>query len=89
MKNAKLKQIVTEAVERFAVMEIHGERNEINQGAITEWIDRNFPVDVIETQKELIDVLYSQVVDLSMMSKIELGDDVIAEIKRLKTLLNE
>ena len=87
MKNTKLKQIVTEAVERFAVMEIHGERNEINQGAIAEWIDRNFPVDVLETQKELINVLYSQVVDLSMMSKIELGDDVIEEIKRLKTLL--
>ena len=46
-------------------------------------------VCTIETQKELIDLLYSQVVDLSMMSKIELGDDVIAEIKRLKGLLNE
>ena len=44
---------------------------------------------VIKTQKELIDVLYSQVVDLSMMSKIELGDDVIAEINRLKGMLNE
>ena len=44
---------------------------------------------VIETQRELIDVLYSQVVDLSMMSKIELGDDVIAEINRLKTKLKE
>jgi hypothetical protein len=43
----------------------------------------------IETQRELIDVLYSQVIDLSMMSKIELGDDVIAEIKRLKSKLNE
>jgi hypothetical protein len=42
---------------------------------------------VIETQRELIDVLYSQVIDLSMMSKIELGDDVIAEINRLKKLL--
>ena len=43
----------------------------------------------IKTQQELIDVLYSQVVDLSMMSKIELGDDVIAEIKRLKDSLNK
>lgn len=43
----------------------------------------------IKTQQELIDVLYSQVVDLSMMSKIELGDDVIAEIKRLKDSLKE
>jgi len=42
---------------------------------------------IIETQKTLIDLLYSQVVDLTMMSKIELGDDVIAEIKRLKSKL--
>jgi hypothetical protein len=27
--------------------------------------------------------------DLSMMSKIELGDDVIAELKRLKEIINE
>ena len=45
--------------------------------------------EIIKTQQELIDVLYSQVVDLSMMSKIELGDDVINEIKRLKEILNE
>jgi hypothetical protein len=43
--------------------------------------------EIIETQKELIDLLFSQVVDLSMMSKIELGDDVIDEIKRLKSKL--
>ena len=43
--------------------------------------------ETIKAQQELIDLLYSQVVDLSMMSKIELGDDVIAEIKRLNSLL--
>jgi hypothetical protein len=43
--------------------------------------------ETIKVQQELINVLYSQVVDLSMMSKIELGDDVIAEIKRLNDLL--
>ena len=37
----------------------------------------------------LIELLMNQVIDLSMMSKIELGDDVIEEIKRLKGLLNE
>jgi hypothetical protein len=37
-----------------------------------------------EAQQELIDLLTSQVVDLTMMSKIELGDDVIAEIKRIR-----
>ena len=45
--------------------------------------------DIINTQQELINVLESQVMDLSMMSKIELGDDVIAELKRLKGLLND
>jgi hypothetical protein len=44
---------------------------------------------IIKAQKELIDLLFSQVIDLSMMSKIELGDDVIAEIKRLKLIINE
>lgn len=34
-------------------------------------------------QSELIDVLYGQVVDLSMMSKIELGDDVASKIRIL------
>ena len=36
-----------------------------------------------EKQEELIKLLYSQVVDISMMSKIELGDDVIGEIQKL------
>ena len=45
--------------------------------------------ETIKVQQELINVLESQVMDLSMMSKIELGDDVIEEIKRLKDLLNE
>jgi hypothetical protein len=42
-----------------------------------------------EAKDELIKVLESQVMDLSMMSKIELGDDVIAELKRLKEIINE
>jgi hypothetical protein len=42
-----------------------------------------------EAKDKLIEVLMSQVVDLSMMSKIELGDDVIAEIGKLKTIINE
>lgn len=44
--------------------------------------------ETIEIQSQLIELLYSQVIDLTMMSKIELGDDVIAEIVRLKRLLN-
>lgn len=38
-------------------------------------------------QQELIKVLENQVADLSIMSKIELGDDVIDEIRRLKEIL--
>jgi hypothetical protein len=36
-----------------------------------------------QKQQELIDLLYGQVVDLSMMSKIELGDDVTQKWKQL------
>lgn len=42
---------------------------------------------IMSTQKEIIDLLYSQVVDLTLLSKIELGDDVIAEISRLNAKL--
>ena len=37
----------------------------------------------------LIIILYSQMVDLSLMSKIELSANVIKEIKRLKEIINE
>ena len=50
----------------------------------------NFPQMMsskMAAQQELINVLMNQVMDLSMMSKIELGDDVIAEIKRLNLLI--
>lgn len=43
--------------------------------------------DIEKAKDKLIEVLYCQVVDLSMMSKIELGDDVIKEIKRLKKII--
>lgn len=35
-------------------------------------------------QEELIKILMNQITDLTMMSKIELGDDVIKEISRLQ-----
>lgn len=37
-----------------------------------------------QKQEELIELLYSQVIDLSIMSKIELGDDVIDKLRELK-----
>jgi hypothetical protein len=45
--------------------------------------------NTIQIQQELIDLYETQIADLVMMSKIELGDDVIDDIKRLKTLINE
>ena len=42
-----------------------------------------------QAKDALIELLFSQVMDLTMMSKIELGDDVIEEIKRLKGIINE
>ena len=40
-----------------------------------------------EAKDKLIEILTNQVMDLTMMSKIELGDDVIEEIKRLKEII--
>ena len=42
-----------------------------------------------QKQAELIKVLTGQVSDLSMMSKIELGDDVIIEITKLSNEIIE
>jgi hypothetical protein len=42
-----------------------------------------------QAKDQLIEILENQVVDLTAMSKIELGDDVIAEIKRLKAIAND
>jgi predicted HAD superfamily Cof-like phosphohydrolase len=39
-------------------------------------------------QDELINLLYSQVVDLSAISKIELGDDVIEKYRELSSEIN-
>lgn len=44
---------------------------------------------VEQAKTELINILTNQVADLTMMSKIELGDDVIAEIKRLKDIIKQ
>lgn len=40
-------------------------------------------------QEELIDILNDQVIQLSIMSKIELGDDVIKAISDIKKRINE
>ena len=40
--------------------------------------------DIIGHYDQLIQLYENQIADLSMMSKIELGDDVIAEIVRIK-----
>lgn len=40
-------------------------------------------------QEELIDILNDQVIQLSIMSKIELGDDVIKALSDTKKRINE
>lgn len=42
-----------------------------------------------EAKTELIELYEIQIMDLSMMSKIELGDDVIEEIIKLRKIINE
>ena len=41
-----------------------------------------------QAKAELILLYETQIEDLTMMSKIELGDDVIKEIKRLKQIIH-
>ena len=45
--------------------------------------------DIVIAQSQLISLYEDQIADLTMMSKIELGDDVIAEIHRLKLLIDK
>ena len=40
-------------------------------------------------QEELIDILNDQVIQLSIMSKIELGDDVIKAVSDIKKRIKE
>ena len=42
-----------------------------------------------QATKALLELYENQIMDLTLMSKIELGDDVIAEIKKLKAIINE
>lgn len=42
-----------------------------------------------EAKTQIIQLYENQIMDLTTMSKIELGDDVISEIIRLKKIINE
>ena len=68
--------------------EIIEEITKIMKTEETNGITGLYTQEYVDTQNELIQLLYSQVADLTMMSKIELGNDVIEEIKRLKNKLN-
>ena len=68
--------VVKPQVERY-------EQAKKQKETMTEEELQNFPQMItakMAAQQQLIDLLYNQVVDLTMMSKIELGDDVIEEI---------
>ena len=41
-----------------------------------------------QAKNALLELYEQQIMDLTLMSKIELGDDVIAEVKRLKTIIS-
>jgi len=41
-----------------------------------------------QAKDQLLQLYENQIQDLTMMSKIELGDDVIEEIMRLKMIIN-
>jgi hypothetical protein len=41
-----------------------------------------------QAKDQLIDLYEQQIADLVMMSKIELGDDVIEKIRELKKIIN-
>jgi len=45
-------------------------------------------LSVENAKDKLIDILYNQVIDLTAMSKIELGDDVIKEVNKLQNIIN-
>jgi len=64
------------------------------------WVDKKFTrtinkdsylkdsdANVIAAKDELLKIYESQIMDLTMMSKIELGDDVITEVLRLKGII--
>ena len=60
------------------------------RGREWDWMNKKIKVMNEEEAKDaLIGVLMNQVIDLSLMSKIELGDDVIKEIKRLQEIINK
>jgi hypothetical protein len=42
-----------------------------------------------QAKDQLIELLMGQVIELTMLSKIELGNDVIDEIRRLKQIIND
>jgi hypothetical protein len=44
-------------------------------------------MNILSAKDQLIKLYESQIEDLTIMSKIELGDDVIEEIKRLKEII--
>lgn len=46
-------------------------------------------MNIEQAKDELIQLLTNQLVDLTLMSKIEIGEDVIDEIRRLKGIINE
>jgi len=64
-------------------------RNQLDNIKFNNQIKIKNMTELEQTQEELINLLRTQVVDLSMMSRIELGDDVIKEMVRLQTKIKQ
>ena len=60
-----------------------------NHELVNKLIQDEINMDKGQAKDELIKLYENQIMDLTVMSKIELGDDVIAEIKRLKAIIAE
>jgi hypothetical protein len=52
-------------------------------------IQNEISMTIEQATKALFELYENQIMDLTVISKIELGDDVISEIKRLKNIINE
>ena len=90
MDKTKLREFITMYLDDI---ESYGDENELNEATdvlfdffkYVEALDfEGETIETVELQNELIQLLEGQITDLTLMSKIELGDDVISNIMTLK-----
>lgn len=83
-----LNKMTTERIKEIQAKTAYPESHSVQQALLQVWNECEQAIsEQSRAKSDLIDLLFSQVVDLTMMSKIELGDDVIEEIRRLRALI--